>query len=119
MYLNRVELIGFLGNDAEQKETGGGKKYTTLSLATKATWMAGEERKERTEWHRITVWNGLGEYAADFKKGSHIRVEGELRSREYDGQNGHVQTYEIVAESILSLRGGQRSDSRSDSPQQD
>jgi single-strand DNA-binding protein len=56
------------------------------------------------------VWNGLGDYAAMFKKGAHLRVEGELRSREYDGQNGHVQTYEIVADSILSLRSGQRAD---------
>jgi single-strand DNA-binding protein len=66
------------------------------------------ERKERTEWHKVQAWSKLAEYAGAFKKGAHLRIEGELRSREYDGQNGHVSTYEIVAQSIISLRNGQR-----------
>ena len=108
MFLNRVELIGFLGNDAETRYTPAGTPVTTLSIATKTSWMQDGQRKERTEWHKVQAWSKLAEYAAAFKKGAHIRVEGELRSRDYDGKNGKVSTYEIVAESIISLRNGQR-----------
>ncbi len=109
MYLNRVELIGFLGSDAEAKYTPNGKAVTTLSLATKTTWIKEAERQERTEWHRIQVWGKLAEYAAAFKKGAYLRVEGELRSREYDTEGGaKVRTYDIVANTVKSLRSGQR-----------
>jgi single-strand DNA-binding protein len=113
MYLNRVELIGFLGREPETKSTPNGKAVTSLSLATKTSWMKGTERQERTEWHRIQVWGKLGEYAASFTKGAHIRVEGELRSREYEADGGvKVRTYEIVANSILNLRTGQRNNTQ-------
>ena len=108
MYLNNIQLIGFLGGDAEMKLTNGDKAFTTFSLATKSTWMKEGQRHEQTEWHSVVVWGKLGEYAAAFKKGAHILVEGELRSREYDGQNGHVKTYDIVANSIVNLRKDQR-----------
>lgn len=109
MYLNSVQLIGFLGNDAESRFTPNGKAVTTLSLATKTSYLKGNERQERTEWHRIQVWGKLGEYAAAFKKGSHLCVEGELRSREYETEGGtKIRTYDIVANSILNLRSGQR-----------
>jgi|ERR1051326_8209904 single-strand DNA-binding protein len=107
MYLNSVELIGFLGNDAESKTTPNRKAVTTLSLATKTSFLKSNERQQRTEWHRIQVWGKLGEYAAAFKKGSHLCVEGELRSREYETEGGtKVRTYHIVANSILNLRSG-------------
>lgn len=82
MYLNRVELIGFVGSDPEAKFTPNGKSVTSLSLATKTSWKSGDERKQRTEWHKVQAWGKLAEYAATFKKGAHIRIEGELRSRE-------------------------------------
>jgi single-strand DNA-binding protein len=105
---NRVELVGFLGHHAEVKTTPSGKAVITLSLATKTSFMKDGERQERTEWHRIQTWGKLGEYAAAFQKGSHIRVEGELRSREYETDGGKVRTYEIIASSILNLRPSQR-----------
>jgi single-strand DNA-binding protein len=108
MFLNRVELIGFLGNDAETRYTPAGTPVTTLSLATKTTWMQDGDRRERTEWHKVQAWSKLAEYAAAFKKGAYLRIVGELRSREYDGKNGKVQTYEIGAETVQSLRNGQR-----------
>ena len=76
MYLNRVELIGFLGSDAENKTTPNGKTVTTLSLATKTTYKKDGERQERTEWHRIQAWGSLGKNAAAFRKGAHICVMG-------------------------------------------
>jgi single-strand DNA-binding protein len=109
MNLNRVELIGFLGSEPETTYTPNGKAVATLSLATKTSWMNGDERQERTEWHRIQAWAKLAEYAAGFKKGSHLRVEGEFRSREYHTEAGvKVRTYVIVASSIINLRPGQR-----------
>ena len=109
MYLNRVELIGFLGSQPEATFTPNGKAVTTLSLATKTSFLKDGARQERTEWHRIQAWEKLGAYAAGFKKGSHLCLEGELRSREYETEAGtKVRTYDIVAHSILNLRGGQR-----------
>ena len=108
MYLNKVELIGFLGSNAETKTIPNGNAVTTCSLATKTSYMKDGNRQERTEWHRIQIWGRLGEYAAAFKKGAHVCIEGELRSREYESQGVKVRTYDIVANSIINLRAGQR-----------
>ncbi len=117
MNLNRVELIGFLGSEPETTYTPNGKAVATLSIATKTSWMKGDERQERTEWHRVQAWAKLAEYAAGFKKGSHLRVEGELRSREYETDGGvKVRTYVIVASSIMSLRRGQRTTASDSDP---
>ena len=109
MNLNRVELIGFLGSDPETTYTPNGKAVATLFIATKTSWMKGDERQERTEWHLVQAWAQLAKYAAGFKKGAHLRVEGELRSREYETDAGtKARSYVIVASSILNLRPGQR-----------
>jgi single-stranded DNA-binding protein len=86
MFQNRVTLIGFLGKDAEKRATKNDTPYTVLSLATKDSWKdrAGEWQS-RTEWHRCIVWGAkFAAFAADIKKGAHLQVEGELRSREYE-----------------------------------
>jgi len=89
----------FLGSDAEGKTTANGK-------TSKTSFVKNGERQQRTEWHRIQAWGSLGEYAAAFRKGSHVCVEGELRSREYESNGVKVRTYDIVAISILDLRAG-------------
>ena len=94
MYLNRVHWLP--RQRAEASFTTTGKAVTSLSLATKTSWIKGDERQERTEWHSIQAWGKLGVYAAGFKKGAHIRVEGELRSREYEANGMKVRTYEIT-----------------------
>ncbi len=108
MYLNKVKLIGFLGRDAETKTIPNSNAVTTFSLATKTSYVKDGNRQERTEWHRNQIWGRLGEYATAFKKGAHICVEGELRSREYESNGAKVRTYDIVASSIINLRAGQR-----------
>ena len=118
MYLNRVELIGFLGSDAETKNTPSGKTVTTLSLATKTSYKKDGERQERTEWHRIQAWGSRAEYAAAFRKGSHLCVEGELRSREYETDGVKVRTYDIVASAIVNLRAGQRTSASAPEPEE-
>jgi single-strand DNA-binding protein len=117
--MNRVTLIGFLGADAETKSTNGGD-LAILSLATKTSWKndAGEW-ESRTEWHRCVAFSGMAAAAANLKKGAHVLVEGELRSREYDREVavGSEKTaitqriWEIRIDSILKLDRAAKPDS--------
>jgi single-strand DNA-binding protein len=104
MYKNNVQLIGFLGNDAEVR-TNDNRSLTRFSLATKSSYKKDGKWVEHTEWHKCVVFGKLGEFAGSLKKGAHILVEGEIRSREYDstktGQKESVT--EIRVNSILKL----------------
>ena len=108
MYQNKVTLIGFLGNDAEVR-TNNDRSLTTLSVATKSSYKKDGKYIEHTEWHRCVVFGKFGEFAATLKKGAHIQVEGELRSREYEPKKvGKKQPekktiWEIRVNSILKL----------------
>jgi single-strand DNA-binding protein len=104
MYQNRVTLIGFLGNDAEVR-TNNDRKLTILSLATKSSYKKNGEYIEHTEWHRCVVFGKLADFAATLKKGAHIQVEGELRSRKYTSSrtNSEQIIWEIRVNSILKL----------------
>ena len=86
MYLNTVTLIGFLGGDPDRRQTKNNNAFTILSLATKRSWKNKEtgEWAARTEWHRGLVYGPLAEFAASLKKGAHVQIQGELRSREYE-----------------------------------
>jgi single-strand DNA-binding protein len=109
--MNRVTLIGFLGADAETKITNGGD-LAILSLATKTSWKndAGEW-ESRTEWHRCVAFAGMASAATNLKKGAHVLIEGELRSREYDREvtvgsqtiTITQRVWEIRIDSILKL----------------
>ena len=108
MYQNRISLIGFTGKDAETRTTKNQTAFAVLSLATKSSYKDKKsgEYVSHTEWHRILVWGKLGEFASGLKKGMHLLVEGELRSRTYaDRQNKDVQrrVWEVRADSILKL----------------
>jgi len=104
MYSNKVTLIGFTGADAEV-HTNNDRSLTTLSLATKSSYKKDGKYIEHTEWHRCVVFGKLGEFAATLKKGAHIQVEGELRSRKYDSKktNSEQTIWEIRVNSILKL----------------
>ena len=104
MYQNKVTLIGFLGNDAEVR-TNNDRSLTTLSLATKSSYKKDGKYIEHTEWHRCVVFGKLGQFAATLKKGAHIQVEGELRSRKYESTktNSEQTIWEIRVDSILKL----------------
>jgi single-strand DNA-binding protein len=106
MYQNKVTLIGFLGNDAEVR-TNNNRSFTTLSLATKSSYKdkTSSEYISHTEWHRCIVFGKLSEFAGTLKKGAHIQVEGELRSREYDSKKTETKqrVWEIRVDSILKL----------------
>ena len=104
MYLNRLTLIGFTGADAETKTGNNGSTFTVFSLATKRSWKNAEgEWQSRTEWHRCLAFGKVGEFATGLKKGSHLQVEGELRSRENEKDGAKHRIYECRVETILKL----------------
>ena len=115
MYSNKVTLIGFIGADAEVR-TNNDRSLTTLSLATKSSYKKDGKYIEHTEWHRCVVFGKLGEFAATLKKGAHIQVEGELRSRKYDSTktNTEVTVWEIRVNSILKLDRAQKATAEDD-----
>jgi single-strand DNA-binding protein len=90
--VNKVILVGNLGKDPEIRSTQGGEKIANLTLATSETWndKASGERKEKTEWHRVAVFNArIAEVVERFvKKGSKIYVEGSLETRKWTDQQG-------------------------------
>ena len=95
-FLNKVTLIGNLGKDPEVRNSQGGDKIVSFSLATTDSWTDRNsgERRERTEWHRVVIFgNGLAGVAERFlKKGSKVYVEGALQTRKWTDQAG-VERY--------------------------
>jgi single-strand DNA-binding protein len=110
--VNKVILVGNLGNDPETRYSQAGAAITNVSLATSETWKDKQtgQPQERTEWHRVVFFNRLGEIAGEYlRKGSKIYVEGSLRTRKWQGQDGQDRyTTEIVASEMqmLDSRGG-------------
>ena len=106
MYQNRISLIGFLGQDATTR-TANNASFTVLSLATKSSYKDKKtgEYNGHTEWHRCVVWGRLAEYAKTLTKGSHVAVEGELRSRERVDKktDAKQRVWEVRVASILKL----------------
>jgi len=87
---NNVNLIGYLGSDAESRTTRNNSTLTVLSLATKRTWKNREtgDRESRTTWHRCVVFGKTAEYAATLIKGTHLQIVGEIQTREFVGRDG-------------------------------
>ena len=104
MTLNRLTLIGFVGADAEEKTNSKGSPYTVFSVATKTSWKNAEGAWDsRTEWHRCVANGKIAAFAATLKKGAHVQVEGELRSREYENDGVIRKVFECRVGSILKL----------------
>ena len=98
--INKVILVGNLGQDPEIKYTAGGAAVTTLSLATSDSWKDKETGtdQERTEWHRVVLWRRLAEIAGEYlKKGSKFYIEGQLQTRKWEQDGQTRYTTEIVA----------------------
>jgi single-strand DNA-binding protein len=107
--INKVILVGNLGNDPEVKYTQSGMAVTTLSLATTSVRKSKDgETQERTEWHRVKLFGKLGEIAGEYlRKGRQVYIEGSIRYDKFTGQDG-VEKYftDIVADEMQMLGGG-------------
>lgn len=105
--VNKVIIVGNLGADPEVRQFNNGGNVTNISVATSEQWndkQTGEPR-EATEWHRISLFNRLGEVAAQYlRKGSKVYIEGSLRTRKYQDQNGQERYItEIRADNMQML----------------
>ena len=121
--INKVILVGNLGNDPETKAMPSGGSVTNITLATSESWKdkTTGQQQERTEWHRVVFFNRLAEIAGEYlKKGSKVYVEGSLRTRKWQDKDGKDQyTTEIVASEMQMLDGRQSgSDDESPAPKQ-
>ena len=105
--VNKVIIVGHLGQDPEVKYMPSGSAVTNLSVATTAKWKdkTTGEKQERTEWHRIVCFNRLAEIAGEYlRKGSQVYIEGQLRTRKWKDKEGHDRyTTEVVADEMQML----------------
>lgn len=121
--VNKVILVGNLGQDPETRFLPSGGSVTNISVATSESWKDKEtgQPQERTEWHRIVFFNKLAEIAGEYlKKGSKVYVEGQLRTRKWQDQSGADRyTTEIVAKEMqmLDSRGSSQSSEDTAQPQ--
>ena len=107
--LNRVWLLGNLGADPDLRMTNGGQALLTLRIATNESYMDQKnERKQRTEWHRVTIWGRRGESLAKIlKKGDSLFIEGRLSTRTFEKNGEKRYSTDIIASNVL-LPGANR-----------
>lgn len=122
--INKVILVGNLGQDPEVKYTAGGAAVTTLSLATSESWKDKDtgQDQEKTEWHRIVLWRRLAEIAGEYlKKGSKVYIEGQLQTRKWEQDGQTRYTTEVIARDMqfLDSRGGSSAESNYEGVNQD
>lgn len=121
--INKVILIGNVGADPEIRYTPNGNPITNITLATSESWKDKQsgQLQERTEWHRVVFFGRLAEIAAEYlRKGSQVYVEGTLRTRKWQGQDGQDRhTAEVIVDisGTMQLLGG-RGDNEPSSNQQ-
>ena len=114
--INKVIIVGNLGQDPEIKYTAGGAAVTTLSIATSDSWKDKDSGmdQERTEWHRVVLWRRLAEVAGEYlKKGSKVYIEGQLQTRKWEQEGQTRYTTEIIARDMqfLDSRGSSNTSS--------
>lgn len=114
--VNKVILVGNLGNDPDVKYTQGGMAITTLSLATTSVRKDRDgNQQEKTEWHRVKLFGKLGEIAGEYlKKGRQVYIEGRLEYGSYDKDGVKHYTTDIVADEMQMLGGGGAGGDRGD-----
>lgn len=106
MSVNKAIIIGRLGQDPEKRVTQGGKSVATLSVATTENYKDQQgNRQEKTEWHRVVLWDKLADLAEQYlKKGSQVYIEGSLKTEEWTDKDGNKrQTTKIAAQTMQFL----------------
>lgn len=107
--VNKVIIVGNLGADPEVRQFSNGGSVTSISVATSEQWTDKQtgERRENTEWHRISLFNRLGEVAAQYlRKGSSVYIEGSLRTRKYQDQSGQDRYITEIRADNMQMLGG-------------
>ena len=107
--INKVIIVGNLGGDPETRYMPSGSAVTNLTVATNESWKDKQtgEQKDRTEWHKVAMFNRLAEVAAEYlRKGSQVYIEGKLRTRKWQDKTGQDRwTTEIIADEMQMLGG--------------
>ncbi|HBX25962.1 MAG TPA: single-stranded DNA-binding protein [Gammaproteobacteria bacterium] len=119
--VNKVTLIGNLGNDPEMKALPSGNQVANLSIATTDSWRDRNsgEMQERTEWHRVVCFDRLAEICGQYlRKGSRIYIEGSLRTRSWEQDGQKRYTTEIIGREMMMLDGRGDTDMTSQAPVQ-
>lgn len=122
--INKVILVGNLGQDPEVRYLPNGGAVANISIATSETWKDKQtgEQKDRTEWHRVVIFGKLAEIAGEYlKKGSQVYIEGQLQTRKWQDQSGQDRYSTEVVVNIggtLQILGGRGSNTMDDAPQQ-
>jgi single-strand DNA-binding protein len=111
--VNKVILVGNLGADPELKYTPSNKALCNLRIATTEVFKdKSGQKQEKTEWHRVTVWGDTAENATKYlTKGRSIYIEGRLQTRSYDKDGQKHYATDVVADKVVFLGGGERSES--------
>ncbi|MDZ7778623.1 MAG: single-stranded DNA-binding protein [Gemmatimonadota bacterium] len=102
--VNRITLIGNVGRDPDVQQTKNGTKVAHFSLATNRRPVPGNEGEERTDWHRLTLWNRLAQFAEDYiGTGDRIYVEGRVEYDSYERDGVVIPTAEVIAREVVLL----------------
>lgn len=103
--VNKIILVGNVGQDPDMQQTQNGKKVAHLSLATnRPTTSEDGERSERTDWHRLTLWNRLAQFAEDYVgKGDRVYVEGRLEYDSYERDGVTIPTADVTVRELVLL----------------
>ena len=129
-YLNKATLIGNLGQDPEVRNMQNGGQVVTLSIATSESWkdQRSGERRERTEWHKVVIFNeGLGKIAEQYlTKGAKVYIEGQIRTRKWQDQSGadrysteiHLTPYNGEIKFLDNKKSGERTSGGNDAPRE-
>ena len=119
--INKVILVGNLGQDPELRYTGGGTAVCNMRLATNESYKDSDgQMVEKTEWHNVVAWGRLAEICGEYlKKGSQVYFEGSLQTRSWEGQDGNTRyTTEVKAREMMMLSGRGDADSGFDQRRQ-
>lgn len=113
--INKVIIVGFLGNDPEVRTMPAGDLVVNISVATSESWTDKNtgEKKEVTEWHRIVIYRKLAEIAAQYlRKGSQVYIEGRLKTRKWQDNNGQDRYTTEIQSDNLQMLGGRQDESK-------
>jgi len=102
--VNKITLIGNVGRDPDIQQTKSGTKVAHFSLATNRRAPAGSEEEEKTDWHRLTLWNRQAQFAEDYiRTGDRVYIEGRLEYDSYERDGVVIPTAEITVREVVLL----------------